>query len=69
MCYLISYTRLFMKLNLFKILFYITFITTNVSRSTVQKTQQANAVIKNNKTAHELWCNCSSYGHNIEHNE
>ena len=34
-CYLISYTTLFMKLNLFEILFYITFITTKVSRSTV----------------------------------
>ena len=30
---LISYTRLFMKLNPFKILFYVTFITTKVSRS------------------------------------
>ena len=34
-CYLISYTRLFTKLNLFEILLYITFITTKVSRSTV----------------------------------
>ena len=33
MCYLISYTRLFTKLNLFEILFYTTFITTKVSRS------------------------------------
>ena len=34
-CYLISYTRLFTKLNLFEILLYITFITMKVSRSTV----------------------------------
>ena len=33
--YLILYTRLFMKLNLFKILLHVTFITTKVSRSTV----------------------------------
>ena len=32
---LILYTRLFTKLNLFEILFYVTFITTKVSRSTV----------------------------------
>ena len=30
---LISYTRLFMKLNLFKILLYVTFITTKIFRS------------------------------------
>ena len=34
-CYLVSYTRLFMKLNLFEILFYNTFLTTKFSRSTV----------------------------------
>ena len=34
-CYLISYTRLFTKLNLFKILLYVTFLTTKFSRSTV----------------------------------
>ena len=34
-CYLISYTRLFMKLNLFEILLYVTFLTTKFSRSTV----------------------------------
>ena len=44
MCYLILYTRLFTKLNLFEILFYITFITTKVSRSTV---------LLNNKNWHE----------------
>ena len=33
--YLLSYIRLFMKLNLFKILLYVTFITMKVSRSTV----------------------------------
>ena len=33
--YLISYTRLFTKLNLFKILLYVTFLTTKFSRSTV----------------------------------
>ena len=36
-CFLILYTRLFTKLNLFKILFYGTFITTKISRSTVYK--------------------------------
>ena len=25
-------------------------------------------IIKTNKLAHELWHNCSSYEHNIEHN-
>ena len=34
-CFLISYTRLFTKLNLFEILFCGTFITTKFSRSTV----------------------------------
>ena len=34
-CYLISYTTLFTKLNLFKILLYVTFLTTKFSRSTV----------------------------------
>ena len=34
-CYLISFTRLFMKLNLFEILLYITFIKMKVSGSTV----------------------------------
>ena len=34
-CYLISFTRLFTKLNLFEILLYVIFITTKVSRSTV----------------------------------
>ena len=33
--YLISYIRLFMKLNLFEVLLYVTFITMKVSRSTV----------------------------------
>ena len=33
--YLILYTRLFMKLNLFEILLYGTFITAEISRSTV----------------------------------
>ena len=28
----------------------------------------ANLVIKNNKIIYELWHNCNSYGHNIEHN-
>ena len=27
----------------------------------------ANLVIKNNKLVYELWHNCSSHGHNIEH--
>ena len=34
-CYLISYTRLFTKLNLFEILLYVTFLTTKFSRSAV----------------------------------
>ena len=38
MCYLILYTRLFTKLNLFKILLYVTFLTTKFSRSTVYNT-------------------------------
>ena len=33
--YLISYTRLFTKLNLYKILLYVTFFTVKISRSTV----------------------------------
>ena len=33
--YLILYTRLLMKLNLFKIILYGTYITTKISRSTV----------------------------------
>ena len=37
MCYLISYTRLFTKLNLFIILLYVTFLTTKFSRSTVYR--------------------------------
>ena len=28
----------------------------------------ANLVIKNNKIIYKLWHNCSSHGHNIEHN-
>ena len=28
----------------------------------------ANLVIKINKIVYELWHNCSSYGHNVEHN-
>ena len=28
----------------------------------------ANIVIKNNKITNKLWQNCSSHGHNIEHN-
>ena len=28
----------------------------------------ANVVIKINKIVYELWHNCSSHGHNIEHN-
>ena len=53
-----------MKLNLFKILHLLQQKFPDLQ----YKTQQANAVIKNNKTVHELWHNCSSYGHNIEHN-
>ena len=34
-CYLISYTWLFTKLNLFELLLYVTFLTTKFSRSTV----------------------------------
>ena len=34
-CYLILYTRVFTKLNLFEILLYVTFITMKVSRSMV----------------------------------
>ena len=34
-CYLISYTRLFTKLNLFEILLHVTFLTMKFSRSTV----------------------------------
>ena len=34
-CYLISYTKIFTKLNLFEVLLYVTFLTTNFSRSTV----------------------------------
>ena len=32
------------------------------------KPNYANVVIKNDKIVYELWHNCSSYGHNIEHN-
>ena len=44
LCYLISYTRLFTKLNLFEILFYITFLTTKFSRSTVSLQHTTNYI-------------------------
>ena len=49
-CYLILYTRLFTKLNLFEILLSVTFLTTKFSRSTVSHQYQPHLVNRHRKT-------------------